>query len=143
MQALNRHFTVYRRVQTTKPPEQVFESVEHSLRSTVGGDITRNGNVFKIFNGNQNLNFGFAADIYATVTLLEPSPGTLELNGEITLEPNQLFWIMAILGFFCLWFLWAFNILYFIMDPRINYQLALDRVNLEEGTASAGKPFGV
>lgn len=138
-----RQFSVYRQIKTTKSPEEVFQAVEHSLRLTVGGTITRQGNVFKIYDGKQNLNLAYAADINATVTLLQSAPDMLEINGDIELEPNQFFWLMGILSLFCLWFLLAFNIMYFVMDPTRNYQLALDRINLDENASAAPKPFGV
>jgi hypothetical protein len=135
---MNRQFTVYRRLQTSAAPEVLYEAVEQSLRRNVGGTIQRYANTFRITNGTQNLNFSFVADLTAEVTLTQPAPGIVDLNGTITLTPNTFFWIMGIVGLFCLWFLWGFNILYFVMDPRPNYQAALDRVSTEHDPV----PFG-
>jgi hypothetical protein len=136
---MNRQFTVYKRLATTEPPNVVFDAVEQALRVTVGGSISRDANTFRIFNGTNNVNFSFVAEVAADVALTQPAPGIVEINGTITLTPNTFFWIMGVAGFFCLWFLWIFNILYFVMDPRPQYQTALDRVHLP-GTAAA--PFG-
>ena len=125
---MNRQFTVYRRIHTTEPPETVFTAVENSFRVTVGGAIERHGNMFRIRNGTHNLNFAFVAEVNAEITLTQPAPGLVDVYGTITLSPNAFFWIMGIAGLFCLWFLWVFNVFYFVMDPRPNYQTALDRV---------------
>jgi hypothetical protein len=135
---MNREFTVYRRITTSEPPDVVYSAVEQSLRMTVGGSVMREGNTFRVVNGKNNLNFGFVAEISAQIALTQPAPGTIDIAGTVTLSPNAFFWICAIAGFFCLWFLWVFNIFYFVMDPRPNYQSALDRVQF--GPAAA--PFG-
>lgn len=127
---MNRQFTVYRRLNTNEPPEVVFNAVEQSLRLTVGGSIERHGNTFRVRNGTNNLNFAFVAEVNAEITLTQPAPEIVDIQGRITLAPNAFFWIMAVTGAFCLWFLWGFNVLYFVMDPRANYQTALDRVQL-------------
>jgi len=136
---MNRQFTVYRRAVTTLPPDRVFAAVEQSLKMTVGGSVVRNGNTFLIDNGTLNLNFAFVANVNAQVMLTQPAPNTIDINGTVNLSPNTFFWIMGVLGFFCLWFLWGFNIFYFMMDPRVNYQLALDRADLS-GNVSGTPP---
>jgi hypothetical protein len=135
---MNRQFTVYRRLTTSESSEAVFEAVEQSLRNTVGGAIERHGNVLRVKNGNRNLNFSFVADINAELTFTQPAPGMIDVQGVITLTPNAFFWISGVAGLFCLWFLWAFNVMFFVMDPRANYQMALDRVNLKD----EAPPFG-
>jgi hypothetical protein len=80
-------------------------------------------------NGTNNLNFAFVADVSAVITLTQPSPGIVDINGTITLKPNATYWVCAIAGLFFL-IPWAVNFLYWIMDPRTNYQIALDRVEL-------------
>jgi hypothetical protein len=132
---MNRQLTVYRRLTTSEPPEVVFNAVEQSLRSTVGGSVERHGNTFLVRNGTANVNFSFMADVYAEVSLTQPVPGIVDVQGTITLTPNTFFWIMAVTGAFCLWFLWGFNILYFVMDPRPTYQSALDRVRFDDPSA--------
>ena len=127
---MNRQVTVYRRLHTNEPPEQIFTAVEQALRITVGGAIERHGNTFRIRQGINNLNFAFVADVYAEVTLTQPAAGIVDVHGTVTLTPNTFFWIMAVVGFFCLWFLWIFNLFFFTMDPRPNYQTALDRVQV-------------
>jgi hypothetical protein len=139
---MNRQLTVYRRLQTNEPPEVVYSAVEQSLRLNVGGTIERYGNTFRVRNGTNNVNFAFVADITAEIVLSQPAPGIVDLHGTITLTPNTFFWIMAVTGAFCLWFLWGFNILYFIMDPRTSYQLALDRVQLALPNPQ-NAPYGV
>ncbi len=133
---MQRSFTVYRQLSTTAPAEQVFAAVEKSLRLTVGGSVHREHNSFHVQNGTNNLNFAFVGDLSAVITLTQPSPGIVDMNGTITLKPNQTFWVCAIVGAFCLWFMWGVNFLYFIMDPRNNYQMAIDRVELP-GDANA------
>ena len=133
---MNRTFTVYRRLPTNAPAELVFSSVEQSLRTTVGGSIERVANAFHVNNGTNNLNFAFAGDLSAVITLTQPSPGIVDINGAIALKPNQLFWICAIVGAFCLWFLWGINFQYFIIDPRNNYQVAIDRVQVLPPTST-------
>lgn len=127
---MDRTFTVYRRLSTNAPADQVFAAIEQTLHSTVGGSIQRDHNAFHILNGTNNLNFAFAGDLSAIVTLTQPSPGVIDIHGTITLKPNTLFWICAVGGFFCLWFIWGINLLYFVMNPSSNYQMALDRVQL-------------
>lgn len=127
---MNRQFTIYKRLATTAPPNVVFDAVEQALRTGVGGSISRDANTFRIFNGANNVNFSFVAEVNAEVALTQPSAGVVEINGTITLTPNTFFWIMGIAGLFCLWFLWIFNILFFVMDPRPSYQTALERVQL-------------
>ncbi|HET8773365.1 MAG TPA: hypothetical protein VFP80_06230, partial [Thermoanaerobaculia bacterium] len=126
-----------RRFTTDEPPEVVFAAVEQSLRLHVGGSIERHGNAFRVRNGTMNLNFAFVAEVNAEIALGQPAPGFVDVQGTVTLSPNTFFWIMAITGLFCLWFLWGFNVLYFVMDPRPNYQAALDRVQL-----SPQAPYG-
>ena len=127
---MNRQFTVYRRFATNEPPEVVYAAVEQSLRLHVGGSIERYGNTFRIRNGTNNVNFAFVADVNAEVVLTQPAPGIVDVSGTITATPNAFFWIMGVTGLFCLWFLWGFNVLFFVLDPRPNYQNALDRVQL-------------
>ena len=127
---MDRQFTAYRRITTNQPPDRVFAAVEQSLRSTVGGFIQRIDNSFHIQNGTNNLTFAFVGDLTAIVTLTQPSQGVVDINAVITLKPNALFWFCAIVGFFCLWFMWSVNLMYFLLDPRSNYQLALDRIQL-------------
>ena len=136
---MNRQFNVYRRLTTNEPPSVVFDAVEQSLHTRVGGSIERHGNTFRIRNGTINLNFAFVAEVYAEITLTQPADGIVDIQGTITLTPNTFFWIMAITGAFCLWFLWGFNILFFVMDPRPNYQAALDRLSLDV-PSTAGDP---
>ena len=138
---MNRQFTIYRRLTTTETPQVVFDAVEQSLRTSVGGSVVREGNTFRVFNGSKNLNFAFVADVNAEIVLTQPTPGVINLNGTITITPNAFFWIMAITGAFCLWFLWGFNILYFVMDPRANYQLALDRVRFDDPSANGDPAY--
>ena len=142
---MNRQFTFYRRATTTLPPEAVFAAVEQSLKMTVRGSVSRNANTFLIDNGTLNLNFAFVANVNAQIALTQPAPDTIDMHGTVTLSPNTFFWLMGILGFFCLYFLWGFNIFYIMMDPRVNYQLALDRVDLTGNTAGTSpvQPFGV
>ena len=140
---MNRQFTIFRRIKTDRSPDVVFNAVEQALRLTVGGAVTKNANRFSIQNGTNNLNFAFIADVSAEVSLTQPAPDTIDLHGTITLKPNSFFWITAITGFFCLWFLWGFNILFFIMDPRANYQTALDRVDLGLDGVPPARPYGV
>jgi hypothetical protein len=127
---MNRQFTFYRRLHTNEAPEVVYSAVEESLRVTVGGAIERYGNVLRVRAGSNNLNFAFVAEVNAEITLTQPAPGLVDIQGIVTLAPNAFFWICAVAGLFCLWFLWFFNVMYFVMDPRVNYQLALDRVQL-------------
>lgn len=136
---MNRQFSVYRRAVTTLPPDEVFAAVEQSLKLTVGGTVMRNANAFLVDNGTLNLNFAFVANVNAQIMLTQPAPNTVDIHGTITLSPNTFFWVVGVLGLFCLWFLWVFNIFYFMMDPRVNYQLALDRADLA-GHASGPTP---
>ncbi len=130
MEAIYRHFSVYRRVKTDASHQRVMDELEDALRNTVGGTLIREGDAFQIYDGNNNLPFGFVADVNASVIVKKVSDDTWELDAQITLQPNQLFWITAIVGIFCLQFLWVFNVLYFVIDPRTNYQKALDRIDL-------------
>ena len=142
---MDRHFTVYRRLTTEHPPDQVFAAVEQALRSTVGGSIQRVDNCIDIQNGTNNLNFAFVGDLSATVILTQPSPGLIAVNVTITLKPNSLFWICGVVGLFCLWFMWAVNLMYFILDPRSNYQMAIDRIQLPPiggNPVPPPKPYG-
>lgn len=116
----------------------MFDAVEQSLRTNVGGTIVRDANVLRVINGTKNLNFGFVADVTAEITLTQPGPGIVDVHGTINLAPNTFFWIMGVTGFFCLWFLWGFNILYFVMDARPSYQAALDRVPTEKDAPPYG-----
>ena len=129
---MDRRFTVYRRIKTTQPADQVFAAVEDSLRIAVGGTIHRVENTIKVIDGTNNLNFSFVGDLSAEITLTQPSAGVIDMAGTITLKANAVFWICGIVGLFCLWFLWIANVLYFTMDPRSNYQTALDRVDLPQ-----------
>ncbi len=106
---------------------------------TVGGSVERHGNTFLVRSGTANLNFAFMAETLAEIVLTQPAPGIVDVQGTITLTPNTFFWIMAVTGAFCLWFLWGFNVLYFMMDPRPSYQSALDRVRFDDPSA-AGDP---
>ncbi|HEX7831702.1 MAG TPA: hypothetical protein VF787_18755 [Thermoanaerobaculia bacterium] len=128
---MNRQFTVYRRLHTTEPPNVVYDAIEESLRLTVGGAIERRGNTFFITNGTKNVNFAFVAEFTAEISLTQPAPDIVDVQGTITIRPNTFFWVSLVIGFFCLWFLWVFNVFYFVMDPRMNYQTALDRVQLK------------
>lgn len=128
---MNRQFTVYRRLHTTEPPNVVYDAIEESLRLTVGGAIERRGNTFFITNGTKNVNFAFVAEFTAEISLTQPAPDIVDVQGTITIRPNAFFWVSLVIGFFCLWFLWVFNVFYFVMDPRQNYQTALDRVQLK------------
>ena len=139
---MNRQFTIYRRLQTTDAPATVYDAVEQSLRMNVGGTIERYGNTFRVRNGTKNVNFAFVAEFTADITLTQPAEGTIDITGTITLAPNSFFWIMLIVGFFCLWFLWGFNVAYFVIDPRTSYQMALDRVQLGLPNAQ-NPPYGV
>ena len=65
----------------------------------------------------------------------------VDVQGTIALTPSTFFWIMAVTGAFCLWFLWGFNILFFVMDPRPNYQAALDRAQVELDAPLTGDPY--
>lgn len=137
-----RKFTFYRRVRTQQSPDRVFSAVEQALRQTVGGSVRRIANTFHVDSGTNNLNFAFIGDLDAEVVLTQPEPYTIDMSGTVTLRPNTFFWIMGIGGFFCLWFLWGFSVLYFVMDPRVNYQRALDAVDLE-ATVRLAQPYGV
>ena len=140
---MDRTFTVYRRLATEHRAEQVLAAVEHSLRSTVGGSIRRDQNTFYVTNGTNNLNFAFVGDLSAVITLTQPSPGIVDVNGTITLKPNGVFWICAVAGL-CIIFSWGINLMYFILDPRNNYQMALDRIDVlpNTGPAPPPKPYG-
>ena len=142
---MERHFTVYRRITIGQSPDQVFAAVEQSLRSTVGGSTQRVENSFHVQNGTNNLNFAFVGDLSAVVTLTEPSEGIIDINATITLKPNTVFWVCAVGGIFCLMFMWFVNLMYFILDPRPNYQMALDQIDLSplpNGPAPPPKPYG-
>ena len=127
--SLHKEFTVHRQLSTTATAEQVFAAVERTLRLTVSGTIRRDHNSFYVQNGTNNLSFAFLAELSAVVTLTQPSPGIVDINGTITLKPNGTYWVCAIIGLF-VWPIWAINFPYFIIDPRNNYQIALDRVEL-------------
>jgi len=139
---IDRHFTFYRRLQTDEPPEQVYAEIEQALRTTVGGSIQRIDSVFHIQNGINNLSFSFVGDLSATVSVSQPSAGVVDLNGTITLRPNALFWISAVTGALCLWFMWLMNLMYFILDPRVNYQAALDRIQIPTSGEPITKQYG-
>lgn len=128
---------------TQKSPEEVFQAVEYSLRNTVGGRIEREGNIFTIYDGKRNLDFCYVADITATVTLLQSAPDTIDLNGEIMMEPNQLFFVFGVVSLFCLYFMLIFDVLYFVVNPTRNYQLALDRVDPDQNFTAYPPPFGL
>ena len=128
---MNRQFTVFRRLHTSAPANVTFDRVEQSLRLNVGGTITRYANTLRVVNGTQNVNFAFVAEMTAEISMTQPAPGIVDVHGTITITPNTFFWIMAIVGLFCLWFLWVFNLFFFIMDPRPSYQAALDRISTE------------
>ena len=107
--------------------------------------MVRNANTFRVSSGTNNLNFAFIGEVDAQVVLTQPEPHTIDMSGTVTLSPNVFFWITGIGGFFCLWFLWGFNVLFFVIDPRANYQRALDAVDLD-GTSrlrSQPQPYGV
>jgi hypothetical protein len=127
--SLNKEFMVQRQLPTTAPAEQVFAAVERSLRLTVSGTIHREYNSLTVENGTNNLSFAFFADLSAVITLTQPSPGIVDINGTITLKPNTTYWVCVIFGLF-FWPIFFANFLYFIIDPRNNYQMALDRVEL-------------
>lgn len=128
-------FTVYRQLSTTAPAEHVFAAVERSLRLTVSGSVRREHNSFYVQNGTNNLTFAFVCDVLAVITLTQPSPGIVDINGTITLKPNAICWVCVILGLI-FWFPLIVACLYWIIDPRNNYQMAIDRVELP-GDANA------
>ena len=139
---MDRRFTVYQRVSTEKPADDVFNAVVHSMQLTVGGQVTRNGNVVTVVNGTQNLNFAFMSELRADIVLTQPTPGVVDINGTIVSTPSTFFWICLIVGFFCLWFLWLFLILFYTCDPRTNYQTAVDRVASILAGPPPTMPFG-
>lgn len=128
MEALYRHFSIFRRVKTERSLEQVMDKLEEALRSTVGGSVMREGDAIQVYDGNNNLSFGFVAEVNALVTVKTVGDDTYEFDAQITLQPSQLFWVTTIAGIFCLQFLWVFTVLYFVIDPRTHYQKALDRI---------------
>src|SRR5436190_22782027 len=95
---MNRQFTVYKRLATTEPPNVVFDAVEQALRVTVGGSISRDANTFRIFNGTNNVNFSFVAEVMADVALTQPAPGIVNATSAMTSATNEKLTLFVQIG---------------------------------------------
>ena len=136
---MNRQFVVFRRITCGRSIDDVMRAAEYSLRS-LGGSVYRSGSTITIRNGTVGVSFPFVADFDARMTVLERGSGVYDVECSITMIPNTVFWICAIVGFFCLWFLWGVNVLYFVVDPRSPYEQALQRLEMELATPGSAIP---
>ncbi|EAQ80476.1 hypothetical protein [Blastopirellula marina] len=136
-----REFYLSTAIRTQKPPTEVMPEVVNAFRR-VGGQLSENGTTLTIRDGFAGVQFDFICEGSSFVEVRQRNENQYDVEVRIELKPNQLFWICAIGGFFCLWFLWIANLFYFFVDPNRPYQHALDSLRRELEPTPQGFPTG-
>ena len=107
---------------------QEVENAAYRAFIPLGGEITKLGNGLSIKNGKSGVQYGFTADLDATLTISQPSPDQYELICAVNWKMNALTIISLIVGIFVFGILWIFPLLYLFIDPSTQYQQSLTNV---------------
>ncbi len=110
---------------TDKPIEEITSAIQKSVM-VLGGQIVRlNENTLRIVNGKEGVQFGFAADLDATINITSKPDNRYEVITNINWKMNTLTWICFIVGFFVFGILWIVPLLYLFIDPSKAYNNAI------------------
>ncbi len=115
--------TVFFTLESDKTLDEVKSALQKSL-SFLGGTLIPAGDGFQLKQGVNGVNFAFAANFDALISIRQPAPNKYEFYGNINWSPNNLFWACLIIGFFVMGILWIIPILYLFIDPTNAYQSA-------------------
>ena len=115
--------------------DEVKEATIQAL-SILGGQINRIGNGFQVDQGKNGVQFGFAADISATVNIIESAPSKFDITCSLNWKMNNLSIICLIVGIFVFGILWIVPLLYLFVDPGQAYQAALNSIPFRLPSAS-------
>ena len=119
--------TVFYTLETDKPLSQVKEATKNSLMF-LGGTLFEQGDGFQIKQGANGVNFAFAANLDAFVSVRQSAANKFDFFGTVNWSPNTLFWACLIIGVFVFGILWIIPLLYLFIDPSTAYQQALFRI---------------
>ncbi|TWT32805.1 hypothetical protein [Blastopirellula retiformator] len=132
-----RDFFLSTSIHSQRAPAEIMPAVVNAFRR-VGGQLNENGTTLTIHEGFAGVQFDFIFEGNSVVEVRKRNENQYEVEVKIEIKPNQLFWICAIVGFFCLWFVWVANVFYFLVDPQRPYQQALDNLRRELEPAPQG-----
>jgi hypothetical protein len=119
--------TVFYQFESTKNLVEVKQAVRKAS-SFLGGSIIERGDGFEIQQGVNGVNYAFAANFNAYININQTNPGKYQIQATINWNPNTLFWVCLVIGFFIFGILWIVPLLYLFIDPTSAYQQALFRV---------------
>lgn len=119
--------TVYNQLTTDKPFEAVRDAARQSFQ-IVGGEIHDTENGITIEKGTREVKMAFTTMGFSARVEIRPiTEDKYDLICTIRWLPHWFNFLMFVWGFVSL-FTWIYNIMYFLVNPAPNYQLALDRV---------------
>lgn len=122
-----REFFLSKSILTTKSPAEIMAAAAVAFRR-VGGQMQEHGSSLTIRDGFAGVQFSFVCDGKSEVQVQQREGDRYDVEVKIKIEPNSTFWVCAVVGFFCLGFMWVANVLYFVLDPTSPYQDALDQL---------------
>lgn len=108
-------------INSEKPNEEIILAIQKSA-VVLGGQIVRlNENTLRIVNGKEGVQFGFAADLEATINIAQKPENRYEVVSNINWKMNTLSWVCLIVGLFVFGILWVIPLLYLFIDPAKAY----------------------
>lgn len=117
---------LFHQFQTEKPEEEIKKAMLMAFRS-VGGTLQTTPTGLYILQGNNGVNYSFAADFESIVNLRKVKDDLYEIECVINWKMNTLSWICLIVGFFVFGILWIVPVLYLLINPDMPYQQAMHR----------------
>ena len=119
--------TIQLPVRTNKSLVEVKSTTKEAIRA-VGGIVRDTPCGFEIDGGNLGVNFSFVVQVKSAVTIKQQGPDLYQVECILVWQPNAIFWICLLAGFFFLMFLWIANVLYFFADPVSVYYRHISQV---------------
>lgn len=119
---------VFYQFDSEKSIDEVREAAIKAF-TPLGGQIAPLGNGLIIKDGKEGVQFGFAANFEATISITESKPGKFNLNCAINWKMSTLTIVCLVVGIFVFGILWVVPLLFLFIDPSQVYQNALISVN--------------
>lgn len=123
-----RQYVAFRRIYTSASLEDVQKACESVLQQ-LGGSLLTPYPTIKIADAKAGSGLAYATNIEASAFVQSKGDSCYEILCQIRITRNAVFWIGALLGLLIVFF-WFFPISYFLYDPSLAYQRALDRIEL-------------
>lgn len=112
---------LYQIIETDKTLDEVSAALKNNAMTLGVEAVQLSNNSIRIVNGKEGVQFGFAADFDATITVNQKPENRYEVLSNITWKMNTLSWICLIVGLFVFGILWVIPLLFLFIDPSKAY----------------------